>query len=466
MGFSDTHRRYSRHRNTKGSSPGRPKKASDAEVAIFAVSAIVSAVIGLFALILRLFLILIPVVIVIVIIYGIYDSIKQRRVEEERKEQEKKNDLAWLKLPEPSHKGAQMPTYSSSPKELERIGSDYCEYLKTLDNINHIKKHIDWITKTDNINKKYELSSEIDCRSELDKANSELRNEEKKLTKLKYRNNIRFNVRTEEIENKYNRLITALNTAQNKLKHEDSDVLGFFDKRNTISTSTVWGSDFFICAPWYVFTIESKTFKTLNIVKYTDLTLNHWFNEEEVNYALYSDDIARVKYEHEKKNGGPDLRYANNKKTTYVYRGHVGISLKGKTAGEYDIILNFPNKGKTNEFINSWKAYEECLKKRDNSAIIKAVLDNKYNSIDEYFNEKDRKRKINTQKAKEESVKQVKEHINPTEVLKPGKIIVHKTFGPGTIIKIESGYLIVKFGDKERKFVYPEAIQKGYFSLK
>ena len=466
MGFSDAHKRYSRNRNTKGSSPGRPKKASNAEVAIFALAAVASGVIGLFALLLRLFLILIPVVIVLGIIYGIYDSVRQSKEEKNRKEQEKERDIAWLGLPEPSYKGMQKPTYSSSPKELERVGSDYCKYLETLDNINQVKKHIEWINETDRINKKYELNGEIDCISELDKAEKELHSEEKKKEALKYRSTFVFNHHVEEIKNSYNRFINALNAAQNKLEHEDSYILGYFEKKNTISTSTMWGNDYYICTPWYVFALERKTFTTLNIIKYEDYSINHWFDEEEVSYASYFDDIARVKYEHEKKNGGPDLRYANNKKTTYVYRGRVGLSSQGKTIGEYDIILYFSNKEKTNEFINAWKAYVVCLKKRDNSAIVKAVLDNKYSSLEEYLIAKEKKRKTtNSQKIERKRIKQPKESKTPADILKPGKTIIHKTFGPGSIVKIESGYLIVKYEDKERKFKYPEAIQRGYFVL-
>lgn len=47
-----------------------------------------------------------------------------------------------------------------------------------------------------------------------------------------------------------------------------------------------------------------------------------------------------------------------------------------------------------------------------------------------------------------------------------GTAVVHKDFGEGKISEISGNYISVLFSDKERKFVYPEAFQKGHLALK
>ncbi len=47
-----------------------------------------------------------------------------------------------------------------------------------------------------------------------------------------------------------------------------------------------------------------------------------------------------------------------------------------------------------------------------------------------------------------------------------GTAVVHKDFGEGKISEISGNYISVLFSDKERKFVYPEAFQKGHLVLK
>lgn len=50
----------------------------------------------------------------------------------------------------------------------------------------------------------------------------------------------------------------------------------------------------------------------------------------------------------------------------------------------------------------------------------------------------------------------------PWENLHPGDTVTHKSLGPGTIVALDKDYLIVKFTDRESKFRYPSAFEKGY----
>ena len=53
----------------------------------------------------------------------------------------------------------------------------------------------------------------------------------------------------------------------------------------------------------------------------------------------------------------------------------------------------------------------------------------------------------------------------PWETIRPGDAVTHKSLGPGTIVALDKDYLIVKFTDRESKFRYPSAIEKGYLEV-
>lgn len=53
----------------------------------------------------------------------------------------------------------------------------------------------------------------------------------------------------------------------------------------------------------------------------------------------------------------------------------------------------------------------------------------------------------------------------PWETIRPGDAVTHKSLGPGTIVALDKDYLIVKFSDRESKFRYPSAFEKGYLEV-
>lgn len=53
----------------------------------------------------------------------------------------------------------------------------------------------------------------------------------------------------------------------------------------------------------------------------------------------------------------------------------------------------------------------------------------------------------------------------PWETIRPGDAVTHKSLGPGTIVAFDKDYLIVKFTDRESKFRYPSAFEKGYLEV-
>jgi len=53
----------------------------------------------------------------------------------------------------------------------------------------------------------------------------------------------------------------------------------------------------------------------------------------------------------------------------------------------------------------------------------------------------------------------------PWENLRSGDSVTHKSLGPGTVIFIDDNYLTVRFSDRESKFRYPSAFEKGYLTV-
>lgn len=68
-----------------------------------------------------------------------------------------------------------------------------------------------------------------------------------------------------------------------------------------------------------------------------------------------------------------------------------------------------------------------------------------------------------------ESVPEIKdilpaEDAEPWEQLEVGDTIEHKSFGKGEVMSIDEKYIFVRFADVEKKFLYPDAFEKGYLS--
>ncbi len=57
------------------------------------------------------------------------------------------------------------------------------------------------------------------------------------------------------------------------------------------------------------------------------------------------------------------------------------------------------------------------------------------------------------------------EEMEPWERLQVGDTVIHKSFGEGEIMAMDDKYVIIKFADREAKFLYPAAFEKGYFQI-
>ena len=64
----------------------------------------------------------------------------------------------------------------------------------------------------------------------------------------------------------------------------------------------------------------------------------------------------------------------------------------------------------------------------------------------------------------EDSVEEETEDGEPWENLQAGDEVMHKSFGRGEVVDIDEKYVIVRFSDREAKFLFPVAFEKGYLS--
>ena len=44
-------------------------------------------------------------------------------------------------------------------------------------------------------------------------------------------------------------------------------------------------------------------------------------------------------------------------------------------------------------------------------------------------------------------------------------MVSHKSLGAGKVMELDGKYLIVRFADRESKFLFPGAFEKGYLSI-
>ena len=57
------------------------------------------------------------------------------------------------------------------------------------------------------------------------------------------------------------------------------------------------------------------------------------------------------------------------------------------------------------------------------------------------------------------------QEIDPWQTLSVGDTVTHKSFGEGLIKAIDGKYFTIAFGEKESKFIFPDAIDKGHITL-
>ena len=107
----------------------------------------------------------------------------------------------------------------------------------------------------------------------------------------------------------------------------------------------------------------------------------------------------------------------------------------------------------TNTVIGGWDEVKEVASEDDN--------DNEYEDENENDNENENEYENDNENENEVGI----EETEPWELLQVGDTVLHKSWGEGEAVDIDEKYLIVRFADRESKFLFPSAFEKGYLSL-
>ena len=57
------------------------------------------------------------------------------------------------------------------------------------------------------------------------------------------------------------------------------------------------------------------------------------------------------------------------------------------------------------------------------------------------------------------------EEVEPWLSYKVGDRVTHKSFGEGIISALDGNYIWIKFKTNEKKFIFPQCFEKGFFSV-
>ena len=65
----------------------------------------------------------------------------------------------------------------------------------------------------------------------------------------------------------------------------------------------------------------------------------------------------------------------------------------------------------------------------------------------------------------EDKASEVLPESEPWEHIQVGDTVIHKSIGPGEVMALDDKYIIVKFLDRESKFLFPGAFEKGHLTV-
>lgn len=131
---------------------------------------------------------------------------------------------------------------------------------------------------------------------------------------------------------------------------------GFFAKTN-IGALYLSNGKYLICTFWYP-VLYDETANSFTILAYNKISTKRDYRLDHVDGYGYGEDVAEQHWYHEKKNGGPDLRYNDNPTWVTVYRGIAAITCDGLTRK-----IEYPNRKAADAALEAVKSYIDLTKK-------------------------------------------------------------------------------------------------------
>lgn len=413
-------------------------KGSDLDLTVFTIILFL----GFIAAIIKVGLVLGAAVLVCMSPYLIYKKITGAAEERRKKQEEMEQKKAFLHSNPPVALKRSVSQKTDGYPETERIRQKFEEFVKEEDVLLGKEAYLNWLAKKSAIQR--ELGIAIESQQELNARMIETRTEIEVLEEI---------LRGYELDwykfswmKKDGKYDTAFGILRSNLRASSNDEsLNRFLK----NVPKMFYSEFrdfeYIFTPQFVLKYYRIPMQ-FKVIKYSDISVSSYIStiRKEGAWNEY-DEIAATHWEYERKDGGPDLRYKDNRSWTYVYKGSVHLEIDFD-----DIEFNFPNKTRAENYEKKVQDFLNLTQKKPYCDDIEKVL---YRNLQETS--------IEDAKTYEESVKQ----ISP-DIIKPGLAVIHSVFGEGKINSISGKYMTVSFnicGNK--KFKYPNAIQEGFFAL-
>lgn len=279
------------------------------------------------------------------IAYAAYGLIKKKAAEEEKR----LINLEIVNEPETEPPLTEIPSSSTfADKEEEKVNLDFRKFLKQNNDVTRARGHLDFLTKKASALRALKRNDEAArMADELSLAQSMLSSVQSGKTAVFESKYLAAFYKTDEIRAAY----TAF---ASKLPNERLPLIGDFFQSPSIKIVKTGGGSALIFTPCYLLSY-SGTGKSIRLLQYRDASVSTRFStEKRKGQGLPNDEIERIGYLHETKDGNRDLRYscANNPACPYVYRGEARIRCGGVT-----YVQRFTNKSLTEAFEKQFNNY-------------------------------------------------------------------------------------------------------------
>ena len=139
-----------------------------------------------------------------------------------------------------------------------------------------------------------------------------------------------------------------------------------------------------------------------------------------------------------------------------LFRKVTGLTLK-----DFSLLVSLGvfNRDLMNDAVYKFKRYE------DSSLDYAGINTHTGNVVGGWDEVKEISEESTSSYDEDETEEDVIEYESPWEHLQVGTKVIHKSFGEGEIMDVDDKYVIVRFSDRESKFLFPTAFEKGYLCM-
>lgn len=301
-------------------------------------------------------------------IIGIVALINSASKEGAAEEAEKQKNLAIANAPEPRPSLSSIPTSTDfSNKEEEHVNTSFREFLRKNNDVIAAQTHLDYLT-----NKAAALQA-LNRSEEASQLDNEISQAKTALSTAKSKSGGAFESKFNDAFYRSADVKNAFLAFASKLPNERMTLIGDFFQSPQIKAVKVENASALMFTPSYVM-YYTGPMQNIKLFKYNDVSVSTWITTEILKGAGQpNDEIERIGYLYETKDGYRDMRYSyeNNPSCTFVYRGRAIVRCGGATYKQ-----TFSNKSLTEAFENQLKAYISLVTGKYRSAVEQLLAHN------------------------------------------------------------------------------------------